>query len=376
MSKELKSISSEITSNELSIIGISTTLNGLSLAQSINSLLNTDLRLCKDFESYNKENNQSYCFKNYHYSNNIHHLKHFLISNKNNENKLLLKTHIKFDYIYVIIGRDNKICASEFRDKVKKVQNIQLIQNVYPTTTSKDQLKQEEKTAKILDIFGNPSITSNKTKKSSTKKLETGIAVKQFIDDIDYYLENVMSNKRIFLAYNVVLNNEVIYTIDKLKNHFSKQNISLIPKENYHLTLQYVGESTFKQLNNIIFSTKEILDQSQNIEVEIDKIHYFHTKDNDLTLVLNIKDNATLEQTYKTIHNEYLKLNLSLSLRKFVPHITIAKIHGVENISLLKQEIDTLFKISPLKLKLSKPILFESVSIGNKVRYDIVKLFE
>ncbi len=376
MSKELKSISSEITSNELSIIGISTTLNGLSLAQSINSLLNTDLRLCKDFESYNKENNQSYCFKNYHYSNNIHHLKHFLISNKNNENKLLLKTHIKFDYIYVIIGRDNKICASEFRDKVKKVQNIQLIQNVYPTTTSKDQLKQEEKTAKILDIFGNPSITSNKTKKSSTKKLETGIAVKQFIDDIDYYLENVMSNKRIFLAYNVVLNNEVIYTIDKLKNHFSKQNISLIPKENYHLTLQYVGESTFKQLNNIIFSTKEILDQSQNIEVEIDKIHYFHTKDNDLTLVLNIKDNATLEQTYKTIHNEYLKLNLSLSLRKFVPHITIAKIHGVENISLLKQEIDTLFKISPLKLQLSKPILFESVSIGNKVRYDIVKLFE
>ena len=376
MSKELKSISSEITSNELSIIGISTTLNGLSLAQSINSLLNTDLRLCKDFESYNKEENQSYCFKNYHYSNNIHHLKHFLISNKNNDNKLLIKTHIKFDYIYVIIGRDNKICASEFRDKIKKVQNIQLIQNVYPTTTSKDQLKQEEKTAKILDIFGNPSITSNKTKKSSTKKLETGIAVKQFIDDIDYYLENVMSNKRIFLAYNVVLNNEVIYTIDKLKNHFSKQNISLIPKENYHLTLQYVGESTFKQLNNIIFSTKEILDQSQNIEVEIDKIHYFHTNDNDLTLFLSIKDNATLEQTYKTIHNEYLKLNLSLSLRKFVPHITIAKIHGVENISLLKQEIDTLFKISPLKLKLSKPILFESVSIGNKVRYDIVKLFE
>lgn len=376
MSKELKSISSEITSNELSIIGISTTLNGLSLAQSINSLLNTDLRLCKDFESYNKENNQSYCFKNYHYSNNIHHLKHFLISNKNNENKLLLKTHIKFDYIYVIIGRDNKICASEFRDKVKKVQNIQLIQNVYPTTTSKDQLKQEEKTAKILDIFGNSSITSKKTKKTSTKKLETGIAVKQFIDDIDYYLENVMSNKRIFLAYNVVLNNEVIYTIDKLKNHFSKQNISLIPKENYHLTLQYVGESTFKQLNNIIFSTKEILDQSQNIEVEIDKIHYFHTNDNDLTLFLSIKDNATLEQTYKTIHNEYLKLNLSLSLRKFVPHITIAKIHGVENISLLKQEIDTLFKISPLKLQLSKPILFESVSIGNKVRYDIVKLFE
>lgn len=376
MSKELKSISSEITSNELSIIGISTTLNGLSLAQSINSLLNTDLRLCKDFESYNKENNQSYCFKNYHYSNNIHHLKHFLISNKNNENKLLLKTHIKFDYIYVIIGRDNKICASEFRDKVKKVQNIQLIQNVYPTTTSKDQLKQEEKTAEILDIFGNSSITSKKTKKTSTKKLETGIAVKQFINDIDYYLENVMSNKRIFLAYNVVLNNEVIYTIDKLKNHFSKQNISLIPKENYHLTLQYVGESTFKQLNNIIFSTKEILDQSQNIEVEIDKIHYFQTNDNNLTLVLNIKDNATLEQTYKTIHNEYLKLNLSLSLRKFVPHITIAKIHGVENISLLKQEIDTLFKISPLKLKLSKPILFESVSIGNKVRYDIVKLFE
>ena len=376
MSKELKSISSEITSNELSIIGISTTLNGLSLAQSINSLLNTDLRLCKDFESYNKEENQSYCFKNYHYSNEIHHLKHFLISNKNNDNKLLIKTHIKYDYIYVIIGRDNNIYASDFTEKIKKVQNIQLVRNIHPTSTTKEHFKQDVMPVEMLDIFGNPSITPIKAKKTPAKKSETGIAIKQFIDDIEYYLGNVMSNKRIFLAYNVVLSSEILSSIDKLYKHFSKENISLIPKENYHLTLQFIGESTFKQINNIISSTKEILEQSQPIEVEIDKIYYFPNNGKHLTVTLSIKENTLLKELYKSIHNEYLKLNLSLSNKEFIPHITIAKIHSVENVSLLIQEIDTLFKISPLKLQLSKPILFESISIGNKVRYDIVKVFE
>lgn len=376
MSKELKSISSEITSNELSIIGISTTLNGLSLAQNINALLNIDLRLCKDFESYNKEENQSFCFRNYHYSNDLHRLKYFLISNKNNENKLLIKTHIKYDYIYVIIGRDNKIHSSEFTEKIKKVQNIQLVRNIHPTNLTKEQFNQDIRQTEILDIFGNSSITPSKTKKTSSKKSDTGIAIKQFIDDIEYYLGNVMSNKRIFLAYNFVLNNEINKTINKLNNHFSNQKINIIPKENYHLTLQFIGESTFKQINNIISVTNEILDKSEPIEIEIDKINYLSDNDKQLIIVLSIKENSSLEELNNSIHNEYLKLNLTLSARKFIPHITIAKINSVENISILKHEIDSSFKISPLKIQLSKPVLFESISIGNKVRYDIVKVFE
>ena len=72
MNKELSEIHSEITDTEITIIGIATTVSGFSLAQDINNLFETKLKLFKDFECYNKEIDQITYFKNYYYNNNFH----------------------------------------------------------------------------------------------------------------------------------------------------------------------------------------------------------------------------------------------------------------------------------------------------------------
>ena len=65
MSKELELTAPNISSKDLTIIGITTTINSFSLAQHINNELLTNLTLYKDFESYDKDKDMTNNFKNY-----------------------------------------------------------------------------------------------------------------------------------------------------------------------------------------------------------------------------------------------------------------------------------------------------------------------
>lgn len=375
ISKELKSITSEITPNDLSIIGITTALNGLTLAQNINFSLKTDLRLCKDFESYDKDKDKIFYFRCYYYSDKIHHLEYILISNKNDENQFLVKTHLKYDYLYVVIGRDNKFRSNSVIEKINEIHNIQLIRNVHPTPTTKEHFKQTQE-SESYDIFGNKVTSQSTPKKTPTKKQITGISIEQFIEDADYYLGNVMVNKRIFLAYNIMLSSQTLKSIDEIGVHFSKENIKLIPKENHHLTIQFVGDSSIKQINNVIDVGEEVFKKHNLMEIEINSFKFFSPSPKEMIIYLSLSENKTLEKINKAIKNRFLELNVNVSNLKFIPHITIAKLKDVKNHKDKINEINDLFNVFPQKIQLSSPILYESISIGNKVRYDIIKIFD
>lgn len=374
MSKELKSISSEITSEDLSIIGISSPLSGLSLAQTINSLFNSNLRLCKDFEHYDKDENKSFPFRNYYYLNKNDHLSHFLISNKNKDNKFIINTNVKYDYIYVIIGRDNKSCASNFIEKTKGVDNILLVRNIHPTPTTKEHFKKQNTQTQQTSLFEQKITPIVSNKKPAPKKQKVGIVVEHFIEDIDFYLEKIMTNKRIFLAYNIVFNKELLGIIKQIHSFLSKENIDSTQKNNYHLTIEFVGDSTTKQVNNIIAASSEVLNNFKEIEIEIDKVSVFENSPKDIVIWFGIKENQTLKDLNIQINNEYTKV-IPIEKREFIPHITITKIKKAESNSEIIKHIQSLFNIQPQKLILRNPILYESVSIGNKMRYDIVKMF-
>ena len=152
MNKELSELYSDITPDEITIVGISTSIGGLSLVQKINSLLKINLSLFKDFESYNKDTNTISLFKNYYYDNSQYRLKTFLFSNKNKENKILLddkkllKEKKAFDYIYILLGRDHMRHAENLIEHIREIPNISLVRRIYPPeNTNKDDIIKERK---------------------------------------------------------------------------------------------------------------------------------------------------------------------------------------------------------------------------------------
>lgn len=375
MSKELELTAPNISSKDLTIIGITTTINSFSLAQHINNELLTNLTLYKDFESYDKDKQLTNNFKNYYYYNTPYRLHNFLISNKNNENKVLFSENIKFDYIYVFIGRDHIKHGKTFIDKIKKVPNIVLAQTIHPISSIKEEfIETKNEIIQTLDLFEEkPQVIKQKRINKKSKKENQNLS--QFIEDLDFNIENVMFEKRIFLAYKIHFNEKITHVINNIIHIYSHENIKPIPIENYHLTLAFIGNISKKHIKDIIITTQDITKQINEIEIEIDKIGFFEDKKSNLIIWLGIKENEELNEISQTIRKTFKENNINYSTTAFLPHITIAKIKNLNEKGENKEKIKNLFNIPSQKLILKKPILFESISIENKIRYDIIESF-
>lgn len=375
MSKELELTAPNISSKDLTIIGITTTINSFSLAQHINNELLTNLTLFKDFESYDKDKELTNNFKNYYYYNTPNRLHNFLISNKNNDNKLLFSENIKFDYIYVFIGRDHIKHGKTFIDKIKNVPNIVLAQTIHPISSTKDEfIESKKEIVQTFDLFDEkPKLIKQKRINKKSKKESHNLS--QFIEDLDFNIENVMFEKRIFLAYKIQFNEKIIDIISNIIHIYSHEDFKPIPIENYHLTLAFIGNISKKHIKDIIITTQDIAKQLNNIEIEIDKIGFFEDKKDNLVIWLGIKENKELNEVSKTIRKTYKENNINYSSTEFLPHITIGKIKNLKEKEKNKEKIKSLYNIPSQKLILTKPILFESISIENKIRYDIIESF-
>ncbi len=384
MNKELSEINSDISSDEITIIGISTSIAGLSLVQKINSLFQTNLKLFRDFESYDKELDQIAFFKNYYYYNSPYRLKNFLLSNKNNENlilikdKNLLKEKKAFDYLYILIGRDHLRHATSLIQSIKNIPNISLIRTIYPQVTPNNNPspKQKEPKAQNLNLFeSNLEVKPKRVVNKKPKK--DNVSITNIIQDIDYNLGHTMYEKRLFLGFKLRLSDKLLCQINKTITCFGLEDIKTIRPENYHLTLCFIGNTSKKQMNKIKVIVQGILEQEykKDIDIVINGVDFFEERDNMVSLYLKFERNSELINLNHKIKEALKNKNLYNINRDFIPHITIAKIKNLRD-KTKKEDIKKPFGKESERIKLSPVILFESITIDNTTRYDVLQLFD
>lgn len=364
-----------ISTDYLTIVGITTPLDSFTLAQAINVNLYIKLTLYKDFDSFNPIKNQTNRFKNYYYYHSPYRLHNFLISNKNSDDKVLFQNYKEFDYIFVLIGRDHKRHAKNFIKTLKNIDNIIFKKTIYPISSSKNQLHKQEQESLNFDIFGEPILVSQTSKQVKKKRKEEEFNLSQFIEDIDFNLFNSMFEKKIFLAYPIVFNDSTNKEIKNLINSFSEDEICPIPKERYHLTLEYIGTSSTRQIQNIISSTKDLLKNLEDIEIEINRVDVFEIKKNNFVLWMGIKENQALIELQKKIKAIPKETKIDIPDIEFIPHISICRVNNYKNETSIKDHIKSIYKIENLQIKLSPLTLFETISVDNNQRYDIIYVF-
>ncbi|MFA7081388.1 MAG: RNA 2',3'-cyclic phosphodiesterase [Bacteroidales bacterium] len=383
MNKELSEISSEINADEITIIGISTSVAGFTLVQQINSLFQTKLKLFRDFETFDKETQQIAYFKNYYYYNTTYRLKNFLLSNKNDENlilvkdKRLLKEKKSFDYVYILIGRDHNRHAEKLIESIKSIPNISLVRTIYPPEVETAQPSPNQKT-KVLSLNLFEDNLENKNISKTTKKTKKDkLNISNVIEDVDYNIGFTMFEKRLFLGFKLTLSDKLLSKIDKAISLFALENIKPIRPENYHLTLCFIGNTSLKQMNKIKVIVQELLEKEYkgNMEIVIDGIDYFEESNNLISLHLRFEENDELIKLNYKIKEALKNKNLYNLNRDFIPHITIARIKNLKD-QTKKENIKTELNEESEIIKLSPVILFESISIDNTKRYDVLQLFD
>ncbi len=130
----------------------------------------------------------------------------------------------------------------------------------------------------------------------------------------------------------------------KLKSYLPKvnENIKLIPTQNYHITLDFIGEVDDLKTEKI----SKILDicQAKSFTLNLNHSGSFNYKKQGKILWLGVEANALLLELKTSITAALAKENVRPPKKSYHPHITIAKVRNKRlfNNSLWSKNINVL----------------------------------
>ncbi len=195
--------------------------------------------------------------------------------------------------------------------------------------------------------------------------------------------EKINRKQRMFIA--LIPSDEIKLKIQNVVNFLEinaeyKNNIKFIPMENYHITLQFLGDVDSNLIPKLIETLKNI-----SIKTFILRLNIFGYFKRSHVLWLGVKDKPAeldylVDACFYNIYNKFkfehdLKRNNSID-GSFTPHITLIKrvnnLHYINNLDVFK------------KSKLLKPniewsvdsfYLVKSSIVLDMVRYEIIEKF-
>ncbi|WP_286905214.1 RNA 2',3'-cyclic phosphodiesterase [Clostridium sp. UBA1652] len=166
---------------------------------------------------------------------------------------------------------------------------------------------------------------------------------------------------------------------DKIKNYFEQitSNIknnciegSFTRKNNFHLTIRFIGESDDLQIEKI----KEIIDTAvltiQPFELYLSNLGVFKRKNTNI-LWVGIEENPVLSKLHKEFSTLLLKNKIGFYDKLFTPHITLGRrvVFNEESI-----DLDNLIQYELIKIPVKAVTLMASKEVNGKL--DGVPVYE
>lgn len=155
---------------------------------------------------------------------------------------------------------------------------------------------------------------------------------------------------RLFIGMKVdkIMTDELMRVQEVYREKEIQGNYTL--PENYHLTLKFIGEASLDDILPMVLPFKSY----GPFEIELDEVHHFSKR----IIWAGIKKEPRLHQLYDALESILLK-GKWVEKEVFTPHIT-----------LIRQASDFLpIKLNPLKAMVRQLTIFESVRVGDNIRY-------
>lgn len=168
---------------------------------------------------------------------------------------------------------------------------------------------------------------------------------------------------RLFLA--VSLPPEVQSHLDEQLEQFKKEYpyFSWVPKENFHITLQYLGD--VESIDTIQPSIERALFEVPSLEMYGQSAGIFINSR--ITMYISFARQKTLEKIVENVRQAF-----SISDEKeYVPHLTIAryKVPSKQQYLLIKKKLEHMD--IDLELSVKSIALFETIAKGAKTEYQL-----
>lgn len=139
-------------------------------------------------------------------------------------------------------------------------------------------------------------------------------------------------DKRLFIAVKYCPNEEILHLINELKEKFKGEKIKFVDVRNIHLTLKFLGDTDELLIDDISNVFKEISYNFERITMSIIGVEAFFRKSIPAIIYLKTKFDKHIINLSKDINLSLKKLAFAVDKRKFIPHITLARIKYLKDI--------------------------------------------
>lgn len=171
---------------------------------------------------------------------------------------------------------------------------------------------------------------------------------------------------RVFIAIELdenikeyIFQNQKIVKDNSIKGNFSR-------KENFHLTLRFIGEANVKQIDVLKKTIDETAKITSSFEMQLGGLGYFSRKNRKIIWLGISNGKKSLQQLFDILENNLEEYGFGRDERGLNPHITMARqVILNTDFELLAEKVKT----EEIEIPVKKISLMESTRVDGKLTY-------
>jgi 2'-5' RNA ligase len=167
--------------------------------------------------------------------------------------------------------------------------------------------------------------------------------------------------KRTFIAVRVVPCDELKDAISSLRSGLVNENIKWVDISNMHVTLAFIGNTDEPVIKRVGSMLKNDFAGFGNIDFNVKGFGVFRNFSDPGVIWTGIENPERLIQAQEIVKRGLAELDIKLEDKKFMPHLTIARIKELKDKNNLQKLIHKYIGIKLQDVTVSEIIYYESV---------------
>ncbi len=159
--------------------------------------------------------------------------------------------------------------------------------------------------------------------------------------------------------------NEINNLCIKFKN---LRKTKFVKKENFHITLKFIGETDEENIKSIINTMKNAFANEESFFITTNRVSAFPSEKKAKVIWFNIDKNyERIKELYRKLEEDFKKINFFSDEKEYIPHITVARTKESRDISEEIKNLNFEFKSKVTEIVLYQSILRTEGPVYNRI---------
>ncbi len=182
-------------------------------------------------------------------------------------------------------------------------------------------------------------------------------------------------NPRLFIGIKIVPSRKILTHINHLQQSLPDSKIKWVNKENYHITIKFLGETPAYFINSIDLIIRQTLAKTKKFQVLLKGCGYFGKK-TPQTIWLGLQQAEILNNIQSSLDKSLKELGFESGSKTFKPHLTIGRVKSLKSITRFSLLIDEISENIYEYIGIGQVELYESILKPSGPEYLHVKQYK